>query len=233
MQSNDARILRGAAIPTACAGLIGVLVGAVTVGSSGAIGAGIGTLLVLAFFGAGLYGMSVVGRRWPELFLGAGLLVYTTQILVLLLLLRVFRDMTFMDTRVFGITMLGCVLVWIAGQAWSNVRAKTPMSCPIPTSLRPDRSVAREFWMYPVPGRGRIKPRSEDCYRPTSRAHRVKHRVLCGTALRVHHLSADGPGVASAVPSSRDIQSSAATWSCATPTHRGSRSYASYRRSSR
>ncbi|MFD7967615.1 hypothetical protein [Streptomyces clavifer] len=130
MQSNDARILRGAAIPTACAGLIGVVVGAVTVGSAGAIGAVIGTVLVLAFFAAGLYGMSAVGRRMPELFLGAGLLVYTTQILVLLLLLRVFRDVTFMDGRVFGITMLGCVLVWVAGQATSNMRVKTPYVVP-------------------------------------------------------------------------------------------------------
>ncbi|WP_031082923.1 hypothetical protein [Streptomyces sp. NRRL WC-3549] len=126
MQSNDARILRGAAIPTVCAGLVGVGVGAFVAGSSGAVGAGLGAVLVLVFFGAGLYGMSVVGQRWPELLLGAGLLVYTTQILVLLLLLRIFRDVTFMDSRVFGITMLGAVLVWIASQAWSNVRAKTP-----------------------------------------------------------------------------------------------------------
>ncbi|UGY93657.1 hypothetical protein [Streptomyces gobiensis] len=125
MQSNDARILRGAAIPTACVGLVGVLVGAVTAGASGAIGAAIGAVLVLAFFGAGLYGLSRVGQRWPELFLGAGFLVYTTQVIVMFILLRVFRDATFMDGRVFGFTMAAGVFVWLAGQAWTHTRTKT------------------------------------------------------------------------------------------------------------
>lgn len=130
MPSNDARILRGAAIPTACAGLIGVAVGASTAGVAGAVGAAIGAVVVLAFFAGGLYGIGVVGKRWPELLLGAGLLLYTTQILLLVILLVIFRDATFMDGRVFGLTALGCVLVWVAGQAWSNVRAKTPYVVP-------------------------------------------------------------------------------------------------------
>lgn len=125
MQSNDARILRGAAIPTAGAGLIGIAVGVIAAGAEGAIGAALGTVLVLAFFGAGLYWLSVIGERWPEMFMGAGVLVYTTQVLVMLVLLRVFRNATFMDGRVFGFTMLACILVWLAGQAWSHTRVKT------------------------------------------------------------------------------------------------------------
>ncbi|KPC70192.1 ATP synthase I, partial [Streptomyces sp. NRRL WC-3753] len=77
MLSNDARILRGAAIPSLGAGLIGTLIGGITVGSQGAIGGAVGTALTLAFFGAGLKAMSVIGRRWSELFMAAGLLVYT------------------------------------------------------------------------------------------------------------------------------------------------------------
>jgi ATP synthase protein I len=126
MQSNDARILRGAAIATSCVGLVAVAAGAVTAGAPGAVGAMIGTVLVVSFFGLGLYGLSRVGERRPELFLGAGLVIYTTQILVLLVLLRVFRDVTFMDGLVFGLAMIACALVWLAGQAWLNVRAKTP-----------------------------------------------------------------------------------------------------------
>ncbi|KPC92133.1 ATP synthase I, partial [Streptomyces sp. NRRL F-6602] len=53
MLSNDARILRGAAIPSFGAGLLGTLIGGITVGAQGAIGGAVGTVLTLAFFGVG------------------------------------------------------------------------------------------------------------------------------------------------------------------------------------
>ncbi|MTE21036.1 hypothetical protein F0L17_18310 [Streptomyces sp. TRM43335] len=125
MQSNDARILRGAAIPSACVGLAGVIVGAVVAGGEGALGAGLGTVLVIAFFGAGLHVLGRIGRKWPELLLGAGFLVYTTQVVVMLLLLKFLRGATFMDGRVFGLTVLACLLVWLAAQAWTQTRIKS------------------------------------------------------------------------------------------------------------
>lgn len=141
MQSNDARILRGAAVPTACVGFAGVAVGAVTAGAEGALGAALGTVLVVAFFATGLYGLSKIGEKWPELLLGAGLLVYTTQVLVMLILLRVFRDATFMDGLVFGLTMLVCIITWLAAQSWANVRAKTlyvdPQQAKDPSAAEP------------------------------------------------------------------------------------------------
>ncbi|GAA4683767.1 hypothetical protein GCM10023347_43660 [Streptomyces chumphonensis] len=124
MQSNDARILRGAAIPTACAGLVGVLVGAAVAGAEGALGAALGTVVVIAFFGLGLYAISRIGEAWPQLLLGAGFLVYTTQVGVMLVLLLLFRDATWMDGRVFGLTVLACLLVWLAAQAWTHTRVK-------------------------------------------------------------------------------------------------------------
>lgn len=126
MQSNDARILRGAAIPSACVGLVGVIVGAVVAGAKGALGAGLGTVLVVAFFGAGLHVLGRVGRKWPELLLGMGFLVYTTQVIAMLLLLKLLRGATFMDGRVFGFTVLACLLVWLAAQAWTQTRVKAP-----------------------------------------------------------------------------------------------------------
>ncbi|MBW1601460.1 hypothetical protein JJV70_04930 [Streptomyces sp. JJ66] len=125
MQSNDARILRGAAIPSACAGLVGVVVGTLVAGAQGALGAALGTVLVLAFFGAGLVALSRIGEAWPHLLLGAGFLVYTTQVGVMLVLLLLLRDATWMDGRVFGLTVLACLLVWLAAQAWTHTRVKT------------------------------------------------------------------------------------------------------------
>ncbi|WP_410536441.1 hypothetical protein [Streptomyces sp. KL2] len=126
MQSNDARILRGAAIPSAGAGLVGVIAGAVVSGGEGALGAGLGTVVVLAFFGAGLHVLGRIGRQWPELLLGAGFLVYTTQVIAMFVVMKLLRDATFMDGRVFGFTVLACLLVWLAAQAWTQTRLKTP-----------------------------------------------------------------------------------------------------------
>lgn len=125
MQSNDARILRGAAIPTAVVGLVVVVVAGIVAGGKGALGAGLGTIVAVAFFAAGLEGLRMVGQRWPELLMGAGLLVYTTQIFVLLMLLVAFRDATFMNGRAFGLAALACAIVWPAGQAWMQMRVKT------------------------------------------------------------------------------------------------------------
>lgn len=125
MQSNDARILRGAAIPTAAVGLVAVAVAGFVAGGKGALGAALGALVGTLFFAVGIYALGVVGKRWPELFLGAGLLVYMTQIAALLVLLLVFRDATFMSGRSFGLAALACALVWPAAQAWMQKRVKT------------------------------------------------------------------------------------------------------------
>lgn len=125
MQSNDARILRGAAIPAAVAGLVVAVAAGIVAGGKGALGAALGTVVAVAFFAAGLEGLRAVGQRWPELLMGAGLLVYTTQIFVLLILLFVFRDATFMNGRAFGFAALAGAIVWPVGQAWMQTRVKT------------------------------------------------------------------------------------------------------------
>lgn len=134
MQSNDARILRGAAIPTALAGLCAVGVGAAVAGTKGALGAAIGALLVGAFFGLGLYALGRIGERWPELFLGAAMAVYVTQIMLMLIPMKLLRDATFIDGRVFGLTMLVCIVVWLAGQTLAQLRVKTLYVQPEPSA---------------------------------------------------------------------------------------------------
>ncbi|MBU7596376.1 hypothetical protein JGS22_001655 [Streptomyces sp. P38-E01] len=125
MQSNDARILRGAAIPAAAVGLVAVVVAGFVAGGKGALGAALGAVVGIAFFAAGLHGLRVVGQRWPELLMSAGMLVYVTQVAVLLILLLVFRDATFMNGRAFGLAALACAVVWPIGQAWMQSRVKT------------------------------------------------------------------------------------------------------------
>ncbi|MFI5532668.1 hypothetical protein ACIA8O_29455 [Kitasatospora sp. NPDC051853] len=125
MPSHDARIpLRGAAIPTAVAGALATAISAVVVGSKGLIGALFATLLVLAFFAFGQVALERLTRNNPQMLMAAALLVYTTQILLVGIVLAVFKDTTLFDTKVFAFTLLGCVLIWTGFQVRAGMKAK-------------------------------------------------------------------------------------------------------------
>ena len=87
MPSHDARIIRGAAIPTAVAGLIAAVIAAAVVGTKGLIGAVFATLLVMAFFSSGQVALDRLTRNNPQIMMAAALLVYTTQILLVAVVL--------------------------------------------------------------------------------------------------------------------------------------------------
>lgn len=126
MQSNDARIVRGAAIFAAAAAGPAIALGAVAAGLDGAVGAALGALVATGFFGLGQLALIHAGRRWPELLLGVGFLVYTTQIGVLLGLLLLLRDASFLHGRAFGAGVLLCAAAWLVGQTRAGLKAKTP-----------------------------------------------------------------------------------------------------------
>jgi ATP synthase protein I len=126
MQSNDARIVRSAAIPTAVAGIAAVAVSASVAGVQGAVGAAVGVVLVLLFFGAGIITLQKSARAFPHLFQAMGLLVYTTQLLAMAVVLAAFKDTTLFDIRALAFSMLGTILVWVASQVVAHLRTKTP-----------------------------------------------------------------------------------------------------------
>ncbi|MDT0341430.1 hypothetical protein [Streptomyces litchfieldiae] len=125
MQSNDARIIRGAAIPTAAVGVLATAVGAGVAGVDGASGVAFGVLVAAAFFGGGLLSLGYVGRRWPDLFFGAAFLIYTTQMGILLVLLLLLRDASFLNGRAFAAGVLAGLATWLAGQVRAHLRLKT------------------------------------------------------------------------------------------------------------
>ncbi|WP_354642336.1 hypothetical protein [Kitasatospora camelliae] len=124
MPSPDARILRGAAIPTAVAGVVAMAISTAVAGAQGLVGALFATLLVMAFFSSGQIALDRLTRNNPQIFMAAGLLVYTTQILLVAIVLAVFKDTTLFDTKVFGFTLLGCVLIWTGFQVRGAMKAK-------------------------------------------------------------------------------------------------------------
>lgn len=125
MPSHDARIIRGAAIPTAVAGVVAIAISTAVVGSKGLIGALFATLLVMAFFSFGQVMLDRLTRNNPQILMAAALLVYTTQILLVAIVLAVFKNTSLFDTKVFGFTLLGCALIWTAGQVRGALKAKT------------------------------------------------------------------------------------------------------------
>lgn len=126
MQVNDARILRGAAIPTALAGVVAVIISSLAAGVKGGVGAAAATVVVLAFFGLGLFALQHFSRKHPELFMGIALLTYTTQILLLAVVMGLFKDTTLFHTRAFGLTVLAAALVFTAGLGRTHFRLKMP-----------------------------------------------------------------------------------------------------------
>ncbi|GAB2875385.1 hypothetical protein [Streptomyces mayteni] len=137
MQSNDAAIVRGAAIPTAAVGVLAVAIGAVVAGVDGAVGVALGVLLAALFFGGGLLTLGYVGRRWPELFFGAAFMTYTTQMVLLVVALLLLRDASFLNPRAFIIGVVVGTVAWLGGQVRAHVRIKSPYVVPESTGSSP------------------------------------------------------------------------------------------------
>ncbi|WP_406203094.1 hypothetical protein OH807_26025 [Kitasatospora sp. NBC_01560] len=125
MPSNDARILRGAAIPTAVAGIIAMVISFAVAGGKGLLGALFGTLLVMAFFASGQFALDRLTRSNPQIMMAAALLVYTTQILLVGIVLAVFKNTELFNRQAFAFTLLGCALIWTGFQVRGALKAKT------------------------------------------------------------------------------------------------------------
>ncbi|WP_030057533.1 MULTISPECIES: hypothetical protein [Streptomyces] len=125
MPSNDARILRGAAIPTAAAGIIAMAISFAVAGGKGLLGALFGAVLVMAFFSFGQIALDRLTRSNPQMMMAAGLLVYTTQILLVGIVLAVFKNTELFNRQAFAFTLLGCALIWTGFQVRGALKAKT------------------------------------------------------------------------------------------------------------
>ncbi|MGW6459568.1 hypothetical protein ACWF94_27200 [Streptomyces sp. NPDC055078] len=124
MPSNDARTLLHTAVPTAAAGVVAIAVGGVFAGGKGALGAAVGTLVVILFMGIGLLVLQRTAKSLPHLFQAMGLMLYTAQLLLLFIFMAAFKDTTLFDSKVFALTLLATTIVWVAAQARAYLKAK-------------------------------------------------------------------------------------------------------------
>ncbi|MGW7355911.1 hypothetical protein ACWGI0_04330 [Streptomyces sp. NPDC054802] len=124
MPSNDARTLFLTAVPTAAAGAIAAVISGVVAGGKGATGAVVGTLVVILFMGMGMLVLQRTAKNFPHLFQAMGLMLYTAQLLLLLIFMMAFQDTTLFDAKAFAFTLLAATLVWVSAQARAYMKAK-------------------------------------------------------------------------------------------------------------
>ncbi len=113
------------------AGVLAVVVGALTGGSSAAAAAALGTGLVCVVFGLSALVVGAVASVSPAASLPVALLTYALQVLlmgvVLLALKRTGTLGSAVDARWLSGTLIAGTLVWTAAQVRAHVRAREPL----------------------------------------------------------------------------------------------------------
>ncbi|TDQ47964.1 hypothetical protein [Actinorugispora endophytica] len=147
MQEHDARILRGAAIPTLVVGGGAVAVFSAIAGTAGAVGAAIALLLVLVFFGVSGLAVARASRHNPDLFMPAmmgAFLVKAVLLAVVLLVVRGAGPIAWLDTTAFAVTALLGVVSWLGGHVRVLATSKTPHVEPFPDTVPTDAGIRHE-----------------------------------------------------------------------------------------
>lgn len=122
---EEIRLVIWGAIPTAVVSLITIAVLFFMSGGFAARSGLLGAVLVFLFFAIGQYLVGRVLANKPELGLAVAMLVYLTQMGVLLILIRVLRDVNWLDGRAFGIAIISGTLAWTLGSVFMLSRHKT------------------------------------------------------------------------------------------------------------
>ncbi|WP_242903752.1 hypothetical protein [Actinomadura terrae] len=116
MQPSDARILRGAAIPTAVVGVGAILIGLLAAGAKGALAAAFAAVVVTAFFSASALVVAWASKISSQTMMLAALASYVVKILVVMVLVTTMDRVSIWNTTVFGWTVVGLALTWIAAE---------------------------------------------------------------------------------------------------------------------
>ncbi|MFA1551511.1 hypothetical protein [Actinomadura chokoriensis] len=116
MHTSDARMFRGAAIPTSVVGVGAVLIGLLTAGAEGALAAVLASVVVIAFFSVSALVVSWAARYSAQTMMLAALASYMVKILAVMVLVTAMDSVSIWNTTVFAWTVIGLALVWIAAE---------------------------------------------------------------------------------------------------------------------
>jgi ATP synthase protein I len=166
---EDARLLLRSAVPTAIAGAVALVIGALVAGGRGALGALLGVLVVGVFYVISMLVVGWVSRVKPAALMPTAVGTFLVKVLLLLGLIAALRGTTAFNTKVFGFTAIGCVLVWSAGQI-SALARKIPYVEPV-ASTPPGTAPAADEASEPATAPGQHKAGQDATQRP--RQHSV------------------------------------------------------------
>jgi ATP synthase protein I len=124
MLASYAVVLRRSAIATVPAAAVMVALSLALGGRKGLVAALMAVGLVIAFFGISAVVVGFAGRRGPQAMMVAAIATYLAKILVLLFLVGKFQNSTAFNPRLFGLTVIVCVLTYSAAQMVSSMRLK-------------------------------------------------------------------------------------------------------------
>ena len=124
MPANYAVILRRSAMLTAPVALLMIVLGAVLGGTKGLLGAALGVGVVIAFFGISVLVVGRAAKVSPQVMMAAAVATYLVKIIVLLVLVGTFLNSAAFNGRLFGLTIIVCVLAYSAAQMIWSMRLK-------------------------------------------------------------------------------------------------------------
>jgi ATP synthase protein I len=126
MLASYAVVLRRSAVITAPAAAVMIVLSAILGGGKALTGAVLGAGLVAIFFGISALVVTYVGRVKPDAAMAAAVAAYAVKVLVLLFIVARYSGTTAFNGKVFGLTAIGCILVWSGAQAVISMRLKVP-----------------------------------------------------------------------------------------------------------
>ncbi len=120
MLASYGPIARRAAVVTAGAALIMIVLSTIFGGAKGLLGSVLGVGLVAVFFAISITAVGRAAKVSPQAMMITAIASYTVKILILLFLVARFSGTTAFNGKLFGLTAIVCVLVWSFAQViWS------------------------------------------------------------------------------------------------------------------
>jgi ATP synthase protein I len=126
MLASYAVILRRSALATAPAAVVMVVLSGIVGGGKGLTGALLGVGLVIVFFGIDALALSWAARHSPPVMMVTAISTYLVKILALLFLVARYSGTTAFNGKLFGFTVIVCVIVYTTAQAVIAARLKVP-----------------------------------------------------------------------------------------------------------
>jgi ATP synthase protein I len=126
MLASYAVILRRSALATAPAAAAMIALSAIIGGGKGLIGALLGVGLVIVFFGISSFAMRQAAGHSPQVMMVTALATYLVKIVVLLFFVIKYSGTTAFNGKLFGFTVVACVVVWTTSQVLVSARLKVP-----------------------------------------------------------------------------------------------------------